>query len=121
MDYASYSGALWSRLAITGDESLAALAPERVLTVRYEQFVREPHATFRRAAALAGVDWGDAGDALVPEIRNHNGAWDDQFSDEDRARILEHALPGLRHFGYPTDSVWPEGARGAAAPAGGTR
>jgi hypothetical protein len=121
MDYASYSGALWSRLAVAGDESIAALPAERALTVRYEQFVREPHATFRRAAALAGVDWGAEGDALVPEIRNHNGAWDDQFSDDDRARILEHALPGLRHFGYPTDSVWPEGAPGASASAGRSR
>jgi hypothetical protein len=100
MDYATFSGALWNRLAVSGDETLKKLDPARVLTIRYEELVERPREVFRSAASFCGLPWTAGMDALIPELSNRNGRWDGEISAEDRQRMLGQVKPGLEYFGY---------------------
>lgn len=99
LDFASYSGALWSRIALTADRAAAEL-DGRVHTLRYEDFVRRPREALRQVAAFAGLSWTDAHDALLPELRDRNDKWRRELDETEQRLVLSHAEPGLRHFGY---------------------
>ncbi|MHC4861328.1 MAG: sulfotransferase family protein, partial [Planctomycetota bacterium] len=100
MESVAYSGAIWARSAMLADRSLSTLDGDRVLTVRYEEFVREPLRILEETAAFCGVSWREEHREIVPHLEDRNYKWKEQMSPEEQERMLEQARPGLDHFGY---------------------
>ena len=100
MDSAAYSGAIWARAAMVAHRALATLHPDRVLTVRYEDFVRHPSRVVRETAAFCGALWREDHDALIPHLEDRNSRWREWMTPEEQVRMIEQARPGLRYFGY---------------------
>jgi len=100
MDPASYSGAIWVRSTMLADRTLGTLEPGRVLTVRYEDLVREPFRVMEETAAFCGVPWEKEHEGTVPHIEDRNYKWKEQMSPEEQERMIEQARPGLDLFGY---------------------
>jgi len=99
MEPAPYSGALWSRTTTLCARALATLEPDRVVTVRYEEFVADPLPVLERITALVGVTWGPEHRDLVPPLDNRNPKWR-EMNPEDREPMLEEARAALEEFGY---------------------
>jgi len=100
MDYASFSGGLWSRITRTCDDACKTLPSTQVHTVRYEDFVANPADTLAEAAAFCEVDWGPEHAHLVPELGSRNDKWKRVMTPEEQELMLAQAEPSLRHFGY---------------------
>ena len=100
MDSASYSGAIWSRVSLMVDRALADLGPERTLTIRYEDYVAEPHRVLEETAAFCGVPFGPEHHDLVPELIDQNYKWREQMTTEEQELMLAQVQEGLEHFGY---------------------
>lgn len=100
MDSATYSGAIWSRVAILADKALATLDPSRVLTVRYEEFVKDPAGILERTAGFCGITWEEEHHAFIPNLEDRNYKWKKQMTEEEQKRMLASARPGLEYFGY---------------------
>jgi hypothetical protein len=100
MDYASYSGALWSRLALTGAAAVAHVEPGRVHTVRYEDFISDPLGTLAQTAAFCGIGWGPQHHGMVPRLDDRNDKWRTEMTPEEQECMLREARPGLEQLGY---------------------
>ena len=100
MDYASFSGALWARITTTCDAACRTLPDDRVMTVRYEDFIREPDETLAAAADFCGVRWGPEQAHLVPHLEDRNNKWLKAMTPEEQALMLEQVTPTLEAFGY---------------------
>ena len=100
MNYASFSGGLWSRITRVCDDACKTLPTEQVFTVRYEDFVADTAGTLSDAAAFCGIPWGDEYAHLVPELSSRNDKWKRMMTEEEQADMLREADAGLRHFGY---------------------
>lgn len=100
LDYASFSGAIWARVARACTDSLASLPPERAMTMRYEDFMAEPIATLERVAAFCGVPFGPEHHAMIPRLNDRNDRWKNEMSAEEQAAMLREAGPELEALGY---------------------
>jgi len=100
MDSVAYGGAIWSRLSMLADRTLGELPQQRALTVRYEDFVREPERVLDATAGFCGVRWEQQHAALVPRLEDRNRRWMEQMTPEEQERMIAQAKPGLEHFGY---------------------
>lgn len=100
MDYAAFSGGIWSRLSVLGDQALATLPPERVHTVRYEDFIADPLGVLADIAAFCEIEWGPRFHDIVPRLDDRNSKWKTAMTPEEQAAMLREARPGLEHFGY---------------------
>jgi omega-hydroxy-beta-dihydromenaquinone-9 sulfotransferase len=105
MNYARFSGGLWSRITRVCDDACQTLPREQVLTVRYEDFVSNTAGTLSDAADFCGVPWGKEHAHLIPELSSRNDKWKRMMTAEEQRDMLEEAGEGLRHFGYLQDSV----------------
>ncbi len=100
MNYAAYSGALWSRITRVCDDACQSLPHEQVLTVRYEDFVADAAGTLRKAAGFCDIPWGEEHAHLVPQLGSRNDKWKKVMTAEEQTDMLAEADEGLRHFGY---------------------
>ena len=100
MEPVAYCGAIWARTAMLTDRTLSTLEPERVLTLRYEDFVRRPLRIVGETAAFCGVPWGEDFEGIVQHLEDRNYKWKEQMSPEEQERMIEQARPGLDYFGY---------------------
>lgn len=95
-------GHYWSGEIIAGLRELAALPQERVLTLRYEDFLSSPHASIRRLLSFVGA--GEAGRAAPLDeewlnraagmVRATRPAWQD-LPPRMRAELEASCQPGF--------------------------
>lgn len=84
------------------DDGLSAIAGERVLHLRYEEFVAEPRGTARQIAAFMGLDsdprWLEAVGALSQPDRSRS--WESCLSPDQVAVIESVQAQQLGRLGY---------------------
>lgn len=83
---------------------LAAVSPERVLTIHYEQVLASPHQALQAMLAFGGVDSNaDPGYATSIDrvgLRPVTSNWDRGLDPEARARLLAVQSGELERWGY---------------------
>ena len=101
-DLAAYGG-LWSQMILRGRKLLAALPPEQVLELRYEDVLQHPHDKLRELVAF--IDPSLANDAWLDEaarIPQPNPPKYLSLDPETQRRLTEACAPGLEALGYAT-------------------
>ena len=99
-DLAAY-GSLWSQMILRGQKLLAALPPERVLSLRYEDMLQRPHEKLRELIAF--IDPSLSNDAWLQEaarIPLPNPPKFLSLEPQIRRRLTEACAPGLEALGY---------------------
>ena len=99
-DLAAY-GSLWSQMILRGQKLLAALPPQRVLALRYEDVLQRPHEKLRELIAF--IDPSLSNDAWLQEaarIPRPNPPKYLSLDPQIRRRLTEACAPGLEALGY---------------------
>ena len=99
-DLAAY-GSLWSQMILRGRKLLAALPPERVLALRYEDVLQRPHEKLRELIAF--IDPSLSNDAWLHEaarVPRPNPPKYLSLEPQIRRRLTEACAPGLEALGY---------------------
>ena len=99
-DIAAY-GSLWSQMILRGQKLLAALPPEQVLVLRYEDVLQNPREKLRELItfidpSLSNDTWLDAA-ARVPLPNPPKYL---SLHPETQRRLTEACAPGLQALGY---------------------
>lgn len=98
-------GHYWSGEILAGTEELAGLGPDRLLTMRYEDFLAAPRASIARLfeflGAPADAAWLERMAAIVRPARSQWTA----LPSRERAGLLDACLPGFRALAdhYPPE------------------
>ena len=88
----------WRRCVELAEAALGAFAPERVLRLRYEDFVRAPREHLGAIAALAGVEAApERVAAAVADVSERSIGRGGKARDDDASRVM---TPLLERFGY---------------------
>ena len=101
-DLAAYGG-LWSQMILRGQKLLAALPPEQVLALRYEDVLQNPRDKLRELIAF--IDPSLATDAWLHEAARVPRANPPRYlslEPETRRRLTAACAPGLEALGYAT-------------------
>ena len=99
-DLAAYGG-LWSQMILRGQKLLAALPPDRVLALRYEDLLQNPRDRLRELIAfihpsLSNDAWlQDAARIPLPSPPRYLS-----LDAETQRRLTDACAPGLRALGY---------------------
>jgi hypothetical protein len=92
----------WQRCVARADASFARIDPERVISVRYEDYIEHPREAFRRILDRCGLPVDQAlVDEIVKDVRPTSaGRWKGKLSEAEAAEI--RALTGevLERHGY---------------------
>lgn len=92
---AEFFGRYWSDQIVRGMEALDALPGDRLLTIRFEDLVRDPKPALGRIGHFFGLEvsggWLDAAAAMVRGIPPTRI---DLLADEEREGLLEACRPG---------------------------
>lgn len=94
----------WQAHAEEADRVLrgdAGVPPDRVTSVRYEDFCQDPMAILHQLCAFIGVEPGQLPDPLPVTIRNHNAEIDP--GSPEIGRIAALISDTLERFGYRPD------------------
>jgi hypothetical protein len=85
------STALKIRLDLDDIAANAALFPDRVHELSYEQLITEPEPQLRRLCEFAGLDWTPGFEAVVEETELYDSTdtWRRHLSADDGDRVLE--------------------------------
>lgn len=94
-------GAFWSEMVLNGLKSLAALPPQRVLSLSYERLVAQPREALAELLsfidpALPQADWLEQAQPRIGAPRARRSG----LSAEDCAKLEQACAPGLRALGY---------------------
>lgn len=92
----------WRRIIDITDEESRQIAPERLMTVRYEDFISDPHALTRRVFQFCGLaDDERAHDYIRTGVKlvNMNYKFETE-TDELVKKAHELMSPQLRRYGY---------------------
>ena len=99
-DPAAY-GDLWSRMILRGHKLLAALPPEQVLELRYEDVLQRPHEKLRQLIAFIHPSLSNSAwlreSARIPRSNPPKYL---SLDAETRRRLTEACAPGLQALGY---------------------
>ena len=99
-DLVSYGG-LWSQMILRGRKLLAALPPEQVLELRYEDVLQNPQEKLRELIEF--IDPGLSNDAWLHEAARIPLPSPPRYlslEPEIRRRLTEACAPGLQALGY---------------------
>ena len=99
-DLAAYGG-LWSQMILRGQKLLAALPPEHVLALRYEDVLQRPHEKLRELVAF--IDPSLVDDAWLDVAARIPLPHPPRYPSLDaatRRRLTEACAPGLQALGY---------------------
>lgn len=99
---AALCAAQWSRCATLADDALAKVRGDRILRVRYEDFVLRPREEAQRLAAFAGVAAAEDVIARVAsEVSTSSvGRWRLDMDAAVLSRSMPFMGPALERFGY---------------------
>ena len=99
-DLTAYGG-LWSQMILRGQKLLAALPPERVLSLRYKEVIQRPQEKLRELITF--IDPSLSNDAWLQEaacIPQPNPSRYLLLEPETQLRLTEACAPGLEALGY---------------------
>ena len=99
-DLAAYGG-LWSQMILRGQKLLAALPPEQVLELRYEDMLQNPRDKLQELIAF--IDPSLSNDAWLDEaarIPRPNPPRYLSLGPETQRRLTDACAPGLHALGY---------------------
>lgn len=90
-------GALWSGMVVDGMQQLAGVPADRLMSLSYEQLLREPAAELGRLAEFAGfeprADWLEAGGGLLHGASAGSAR---RLPPSELAALREACAPGAR-------------------------
>jgi hypothetical protein len=91
-----FCGAYWSQSIAHGLDVLASMPPDRLLTLRYEDFFTDPKHQLDRFAAFLGEDYIDKdwSARCAATVRQPRSTWRDLPKEEARA-LTEACRPGF--------------------------
>ena len=101
-DLTAYGG-LWSQMILRGQKLLAALPPEQVLALRYEDVLQNPRDKLRELITF--IDPSLSNDAWLQEAARVPRPSPPRYMSlepEMRRRLTEACAPGLEVLGYAT-------------------
>lgn len=103
-DIVEFNAMQWRESVAAVRESFGDLPAEQILTVHYEQFVREPEREFGKVVRFLGLD-PVAG--LASDIRDRSvGQYRTQLTAEEQRRIAPVLGDMLVTLGYEADRQW---------------
>jgi hypothetical protein len=93
---------VWVEEVRVVEAGLAALDPERVLQVSYEQLVGDPIAQLQRIAGFGGLAESSSWTAALGRLKyaNQNEAWRQRLSADQTERLEKIQAEELRRHGY---------------------
>lgn len=93
----------WARSVEKAEEELARIPSDRVVRVRYEEFVAKPEDELLRVADSLGLRLSATDAARYTSDVNPGsvGAWRTKLGEEDQAFMIEEAGSVLEKHGYP--------------------
>ena len=94
-------GDLWSRMILSSRAYLSSLPPDRFLSLRYEDVLRNPRGKLRELIAfidpsMVNEDWLDA----AARIPRPNPSRFSSLDAETQRRLTDACAPGLQALGY---------------------
>ena len=94
-------GRFWSRVIVRGAAALDGLAPERVLSMRYETVLADPGRELDRFIRFVGPEYENGGwrDAARAEARPQSPRWT-RLDAGEQARLAAACAPGQTLLGY---------------------
>ena len=94
-------GRFWSRVIVRGAAALDALAPGRVLTMRYEAVLADPERELDRFIRFVGPEYENDGwrAAARAEARPQSPRWT-RLAVDEQARLAAACAPGQTLLGY---------------------
>ena len=99
-DLAAYGG-LWSQMILRGQKLLAALPPERVLPLRYEDVMQRPQEKLRELITFIDPSLpNDAWLQAAARIPQPNPSRYLSLDPQTQRRLTEACAPGLEALGY---------------------
>ena len=90
----------WRGCVEKAEQDLARLAPERTVTIRYEELVRDPRACLEDALGLLGDQYSPASLDTVSISGRSVGRWKTVFDPAQQRRIDEEIGDVLARLGY---------------------
>jgi hypothetical protein len=101
--FVALAGIQWKLLMEAMDRAAENVPASNFLRVRYEDFIADPVASFRRVVAFCELDWPARFEHSVRQrrLKTANDKWRETLTPEQQ-RILEVVLANsLRRYGYP--------------------
>ncbi|MFL0459394.1 sulfotransferase family protein [Kytococcus sedentarius] len=95
----------WERCASLTLDQLAAVAPEKVHRVAYEDFVQEPEAELRRLLDELGLEDRYAAESVATVSAGSIGKSLTQYPPAERERLAGMVGPTMQRLGYPEDGL----------------
>ncbi|MEN2977397.1 sulfotransferase [Tistrella bauzanensis] len=97
-------GDFWSRMILLGRQVFADLAPDRLLSLKFEDVQQSPHETLRRMIRFIDPSLDDAGwldtVARIPKPARSKFT---TLPPDTRAALTAACAPGLAALGYPLE------------------
>lgn len=100
------AGRFWSAMVVAGLETIHRLPDHRLLTLRYEDLVRQPRTAMQDFADFMGQDPGDARwlDTASGLPKRQPPKWQ-ALPPNDQASLSDACAPGMAALGYSTDGL----------------
>lgn len=102
-DFVMLAGILWKMLMDRFDAAAQRLDAERLLTIRYEDFLRQPREEMERMITFIGLEWNSDFDRHFSRWKIHperEAAWKHDM-DSSQATLLNNSLADhLQRYGY---------------------
>ena len=84
----------------------SVIPPDRLFTIRYEDFLENPYQEVSDILAFLDLDPAPAAEMVEGVWPSNSGSWRRQFGREDLAEIARIAGPLLKELGYVGDEAW---------------
>jgi hypothetical protein len=91
----------WTHCVNTALDDLNLIAPERILAIRYEDFITRPEAILRQIMSFAGLTLPPGFMDRLPAIQAGNqGKWRKALSPDDQEKVARIITPTLERLKY---------------------
>jgi hypothetical protein len=103
------SGMLWRESLATIERDRAAIAPERYMEIRYEDFMMAPAEHLRGMLRFCRLRRDARIDAIIDQaagslsVEGRNDAWRKRLAAADVDRLMDVIGPTMRRYGYPAE------------------
>jgi hypothetical protein len=87
------------------NQGLESIAPERIAELRFEELLSAPVANLKRITAFLGLSFPESYRSAIESLNmNYRpGKWDESWSKEELASVMNEVAPLLRQLNYLPD------------------
>jgi hypothetical protein len=99
-------GLLWKEVVESIERDRVAIAPERYMELRYEDFVAEPFDYLKKMVHFCELSWDSQAEGGILEaskvlnMGGRNDAWKKRLSEADTEKLMTIIAPKMRDYGY---------------------